>query len=84
MEHATLVELRDGIRLRLVGVADLLALKLQAAEEPKRRASKREHDVADVLALLEEHPDAKTVEFLEQLHQVRTRLLAIGPDFTAD
>ena len=36
--------------------ADLVLLKLAAAEDPGRRASKREHDVGDVLALLEEQP----------------------------
>ena len=57
VEHAGIVDLDDGLRLRVATVADLIVLKLLAAAETKRRPSKREHDVADVLALLEDHPE---------------------------
>src|SRR5258705_6627074 len=49
--HASVVDLDGGLRLRVATVTDLIVLKLAAAEEPKRRPSKREHDIADVLAL---------------------------------
>ena len=75
VRRASTVELGDGFRLRVATVADLIVLKLAAAEEPKRRPSKREHDVADILALLEEHPDADSPALRERLQRVRTRLL---------
>ncbi len=62
------------MRLRVAAVLDLVLLKLLAAESA-RRASKREHDVADVLALLEEHPEAKTPELVERLQRIRAQLL---------
>ena len=78
--HATIVELDRGLRLRVATVADLIVLKLAAAEEPSRRPSKREHDVADVLALLEQHPGLKSPELVTRLHGVRLRILAAGLD----
>ncbi|MBI2149949.1 MAG: nucleotidyl transferase AbiEii/AbiGii toxin family protein [Acidobacteria bacterium] len=78
--HAGIVDLDGGLRLRVATVADLIALKLAAAEEPKRRPSKREHDVADVLALIEEHPELKSPELMTRVQSVRTRLLAADLD----
>ena len=75
VRHASAVDLGDGLRLRVATVADLMVLKLAAAEDPQRRSSKREHDVADVLALLEEHPDADSPALRERLQRVRTKLL---------
>lgn len=75
--HADVLDLAGGLRLRVATVADLIALKLVAAEEPKRRPSKREHDVADVLALLEEHPEIKSPELMTRVQSVRTRLLSV-------
>jgi len=69
-----------GVRLRVATVADLIVLKLAAPAEPKRRPSKREHDVADVIALLEEHPEVKSAELVARVQDVRTRLLAAGLD----
>jgi Nucleotidyl transferase AbiEii toxin, Type IV TA system len=80
VEHASVVDLGNGLRLRVAGVPDLIVLKLAAAEEPKRRPSKREHDIADVLALLEEHPEVESTEVLTRLQRVRARLLAAGPN----
>jgi hypothetical protein len=80
VEHANTVELDDSVKLRLATVADLIVLKLAAAAEPKRRPSKREHDMADVLALLEEHPLEKTPQLAAQIRDVRVRLLAAGID----
>ena len=78
--HAGSVHLEGGVKLRVATVADLIALKLFAAEEPKRRPSKREHDVGDVLALLEEHPEVETPELLARLQRVRTQLLTAVAD----
>jgi hypothetical protein len=74
------VDLEGGVQLRVATAADLIVLKLAAAEEPKRRPSKREHDVGDVLALLEEHPELKSAEVLARLKSVRTGLLASSLD----
>jgi hypothetical protein len=42
-----------GMRLRVATAADLVRLKLAAAEEPARRPSKRLSDIADIERLLE-------------------------------
>jgi len=80
VEHAELVDLAGGVQLRVATVADLIVLKLAAAAEPKRRPSKREHDVADVLALLEEHPELRSAEMVARVQDVRRRLLSAGLD----
>jgi hypothetical protein len=46
----------EGLRLRVVGRADLLHEKLRAASDPARRRSKRLQDLADAQALLESTP----------------------------
>lgn len=81
VENARIVDLPGGLRLRVATVSDLIVLKLLAADEPQRRASKREHDVADVLALLEEHPELESPALLARLQAVRTRLLAADRGF---
>ena len=78
--HASVVDLEGGVQLRVATAADLIVLKLLAAEEPKRRASKREHDIGDILALLEEHPELRSPEMLARLKSVRTLLLASSFD----
>jgi hypothetical protein len=45
-------------QLRLATAADLLVLKLAAAEEPSRRPSKRRQDLLDVMTLAEDYPSA--------------------------
>jgi hypothetical protein len=47
-----------GLHLRLATVADLLVLKMAAAEEPSRRSAKRRQDLMDIVTLAEEHPEA--------------------------
>lgn len=79
VSRATTVDLGSGVHLRVATVVDLIALKLVAAEASDRRPSKREHDVADVLALMEEHADAVSPELIERVGRVRTSLLAVGP-----
>jgi hypothetical protein len=80
VERANTVQLDGGVKLRLASVADLIVLKLAAAAEPKRRPSKREHDLADVLALLEEHPHERTRELTEKIGRVRGQLATAGLD----
>ncbi len=46
-----------GVRLRILGRADLLHEKLRAASDPARRRSKRLQDFADAQALLELFPE---------------------------
>ncbi|MBA2320299.1 MAG: nucleotidyl transferase AbiEii/AbiGii toxin family protein [Deltaproteobacteria bacterium] len=74
--HAVCLDLGAGFRLRVASVVDLIGLKLAAAEEPTRRPSKRTHDVGDVLALLEEHPELGSPALLERVGAVRARLLS--------
>ena len=81
--HASVVHLDGGITLRVASVADLIVLKLAAAGEPARRPSKREHDVADVLALLEEHPELRSAAMIARVQDVRTRLMSVGLGDTA-
>jgi predicted nucleotidyltransferase len=76
VKHASVVDLAVGVRLRVASVADLIVLKLAAAAEPARRPSKREHDVADVLALLEEHPELASAEMVARVKDVRRRLIS--------
>lgn len=68
-------ELADGVSLRVATASALIILKLAAAAEPRRRPSKRQHDIADVVALLEEHPDLRTADILARLREVRLGLL---------
>lgn len=75
--HAELTDLADGLRMRVARPADLIVLKLAAAAEPRRRPSKRQHDLADVVALMEEYPDLRTPETLARLRDVRLSLQAL-------
>ena len=56
--------------IRLVALPDLVLLKLAAAEEPRRRPSKRTHDKADVQQLLEEHPELDSAEIRARLEKL--------------
>ncbi len=60
-------------QLRLASPADLLVLKLAAAEEPTRRASKRRIDLLDIISLAEDYPTA--IEEVPMLHE-RVELLS--------
>ncbi len=61
-------------------LADLIAAEAGGgrAEPNRRRPSKREHDVADILALLEEHPELRSGTVVARLQEVRRQLLATG------
>ena len=49
-----------GFPLQLVALPDLVELKLQAAEDPNRKRSKRGQDTVDVMKLVEEHPELQS------------------------
>ena len=55
IERAEELEL-GGVRLRVIGVVDLLHEKLRAGSDPACRRSKRLQDLADAQALLEQAP----------------------------
>ncbi len=46
-----------GFTLRILRVEDLLVAKFAAARDPARRRSKRAQDIADILALIDDHPE---------------------------
>jgi predicted nucleotidyltransferase len=74
VERAEVYErLLQGATLRLASLPDLVALKLAAALEPRRRGSKRVSDYGDIKRLVEEHPDlaGKFPDLPEQLDRVR-------------
>jgi predicted nucleotidyltransferase len=69
-----------GFHLRVATVADLLVLKLAAAEEPRRRARKRRQDLLDVIALAEDHPEAAaaTPDLETRIARLSATILIIG------
>lgn len=68
-----------GLRLRLVTASDLVALKLRSAEDPSRRASKRATDVADILRLVEDHPDLRATvpDLTRRLARIQPQILGL-------
>jgi hypothetical protein len=78
VEHARTVEI-DGMILRVAIPADLVALKLAAAEEPSRRAKKRRQDFVDIITLVEEHPEAARAvpDLRERLDRLRSVILTV-------
>jgi hypothetical protein len=69
-----------GFQLRLATVGDLMILKLAAAEEPRRRPSKRRQDLLDILLLADEQPsDAMAVPQLrERVERLSSDLMKLG------
>ena len=78
--HAQSLVLGEGLRLRVATAKDLIVLKLAAAAEPQRRASKREHDLADVLALLVEHPQLRSPQLASRVREIREQIFDAGLD----
>jgi len=72
--------LAEGLLLRVATAEDLITLKLAAAGEPQRWASKREHDLADVLALMEAHPQLRTPQLAARVREIHDRILDAGFD----
>jgi hypothetical protein len=48
-----------GLSLPVAAVEDVLQGKVWAAQDPKRRPSKRQKDLADISRLLEAHPELR-------------------------
>jgi hypothetical protein len=69
-----------NFRLRLASPPDLLVLKLAAAEEPTRRASKRRQDLLDIMTLVDEYPELAThiPELQRRVERLTRTLLTIG------
>ena len=61
-----------GFSFQLATMPDLILLKLEAAEEPKWRMSKKIHDVGDVVRLLEDHPELDSPEIRARLGRIRS------------
>ena len=74
VDRAIVVHAGD-LSFPLVTMEDLILLKLAAAEEPKRRAGKRQQDVTDVTRLLEEHPELGSEETRRRIRAVKMSLL---------
>lgn len=66
--------------LRVARPADLVVLKLAAAEEPRRRVKKRRQDLMDILSLVDDHPEAATAvpDLEERLERLRSRIFTVG------
>ncbi len=71
--RAEVIDVEAGLRLRVATASDLVILKLAAAEEPSRRSSKRQQDLADVTKLVEEH-----AEVSKALPDIEQRIATIG------
>ncbi len=69
-----------GFTLRVATPADLLVLKLAAAEEPSRRPSKRRQDLLDVITLAEDYAEAADAvpQLQRRVARLSTRLLTLG------
>jgi hypothetical protein len=69
-----------GFQLRLAMPGDLLVLKLAAAEEPTRRASKRRQDLLDIITLAEDHPSAAMAvpQLRQRVEHLSSNLLTLG------
>lgn len=48
-----------GVRLPVAAVEDVLQGKVWAAEDPERRGSKRQKDLADIARLIESYPELR-------------------------
>lgn len=83
VERAAVFRVR-GMRFNVATPSDLVRVKLEAAEEPARRPSKRLSDITDIQRLLETHPEVarevpNALERLEALlerskREVRNRM----------
>jgi hypothetical protein len=69
-----------AFQLRLAEPADLLVLKLAAAEEPRRRPTKRRQDLLDIITLVEEHPALTTAipRLRQRVARLTSDLLTLG------
>ncbi|MGA3122412.1 MAG: nucleotidyl transferase AbiEii/AbiGii toxin family protein [Polyangiaceae bacterium] len=71
-----------GFRLRVAAPFDLLVLKLAAAEEPRRRPTKRLQDMTDIVLLSKEFPEVAAAfpDLQERVNRLAAKLLTVGRD----
>jgi hypothetical protein len=69
-----------SFRLRLASPVDLLVLKLAAAEEPRRRPSKRRQDLVDIVTLSEQYPQAsaQVADLERRVQRLSIALMTVG------
>jgi hypothetical protein len=74
VQRAEVYQIGVGLALRVASLPDLLALKLEAALEPRRRGSKRASDYSDIKRLIEEHAElaGEVPDLPDLLARVRT------------
>jgi hypothetical protein len=60
-----------GIELPVADLKDVLQGKIWAAQDPQRRGSKRQKDLADIARILEKYPELRT----QVPPEIRTRLV---------
>jgi hypothetical protein len=79
VQRAQQVDVGD-MHLHLASVEDLLVLKLAAAEEPRRRPSKRRQDLLDVVTLAEEYPEVAVTlpDLRERVAKLAATILTLG------
>ena len=70
LEHAT-TQLVLGLELPTASIDDVLQGKIWAIQDPDRRGSKRQKDLADIARILEKYPDLRT----QVPREIRNRLL---------
>jgi len=78
VRHARAFEI-GGLTLRVATPADLVVLKLAAAEEPLRRAKKRRQDFLDIITLVEDYPEAANAvpDLKQRLERLQGAILTI-------
>jgi hypothetical protein len=69
-----------GFRLRVAAPMDLLVLKIAAAEEPRRRQTKRLQDLTDIVVLSKQFPEiaAAMPGLQERVNRLAAKLLTVG------
>ena len=76
--HARKVDV-GGLQLHLATVADLLILKLAAAEEPRRRPAKRRQDLVDIITLAEQNAESAALvpDLKERVSKLAATILTL-------
>jgi hypothetical protein len=71
-----------GFQLRVAAPVDLVVLKLAAAEEPRRRQTKRLQDLTDIVVLSREFPEVAPAlpGLQERVNRLAAKLLTVGRD----
>ncbi len=80
VKHARVIQIGE-MTLRVASPADLVVLKLAAAEEPLRRVKKRRQDLMDILSLVEDHSEAASAvpDLKERIDRLRNDIFSLLP-----